>query len=132
MNTIPKGLRDLLDAPVGILATNGPDGHPQVSPLWFVYDAETDRVQISLNETRQKTKNLVANPAVTFFILDPGGYRYIEIRGDASVEADDDNVFGAKVGEKYHADVRDNDRPGEKRVTVTIEPTHINAVNMGG
>jgi PPOX class probable F420-dependent enzyme len=131
MPTIPESHRDLLDAQVGILATIGPDGHPQVSALWFLYD--DDRVRISLNTTRQKTKNLMANPAVTFFVLDPGGYRYLEIRGDAITEADDDHAFGAKLGAKYGgADVRDNDGPGESRITVTIEPTRINAVDMGG
>ena len=131
MPTIPDSHLDLLDAQVGILATIGPDGHPQVSALWFLYDE--GRVRISLNDTRQKTKNLLANPAVTFFVLDPGGYRYLEIRGDATTEPDDDHVFGAKLGAKYGgADVRDNDGPGEKRLTITIEPTRVNAVDMAG
>ncbi len=46
------------------VATLGADGWPQVSEVWFL--AEDDGiVAISLNSTRQKTKNLGANPACT-------------------------------------------------------------------
>ena len=60
MTTIPDSHRDLLSAQVGTLGTIGPDGRPQLSEVWFL--AEGDSVSISLNTSRQKTKNLRANP----------------------------------------------------------------------
>lgn len=84
---IPENYRDLLSAEVATLSTIGPDGRPQSSEVWFL--AEGDTVSISLNSSRQKMKNLLANPAVSLFILDLGmPYRYLELRGDASEAAE--------------------------------------------
>jgi PPOX class probable F420-dependent enzyme len=131
--TIPDSHRALLDAPVATLATIGPDGRPQVSAVWFLADrdADTDVVRVSLNTKRQKTKNLKSNPAVSLFILDTANpLRYVEIRGDAHIEPDDDYSFAARVGAKYSTDMRQMDGPGQERVVVTISPTRINAVDL--
>jgi PPOX class probable F420-dependent enzyme len=126
---IPESHRDLLEAPVATLATIGPDGRPQLSAVWFL--AENDTVRVSLNTSRQKTKNLQANPATNLFVLDTANpSRYLEIRGDAQIEPDDGYSFAAKVGAKYGADLRQMDGPGESRVIVTIVPTRINAVDL--
>jgi PPOX class probable F420-dependent enzyme len=131
MPAIPASHRDLLDGQFATLATIGPDGRPQVSEVWFLADG--DKVLISLNESRQKTKNLRANPAASVFLLDLAmPYRYLEIRGDAVITPDDDYAVADRVGAKYQSDVRAHDRPGESRVVVTINPTRINAVNMRG
>lgn len=131
MAEIPESHTDLTQQPVATLATIGPDGRPQVSAVWFVIEDGAPRV--SLNTTRQKTKNLMANPAVTLFILDPSGYRYLEVRGDAVLEPDDDYEFADTVAAKYGgADLRQMDGPGESRVAVTIEPAHVVAVDMTG
>lgn len=130
MTQIPESHRYLLDAQVATLATVGPDGRPQVSEVWFL--AEDGTVRISLNTSRQKTRNLTRSPACSLFILDLANpYRYLELRGDARVEPDDDDAFAAKVGAKYQADLREHDRPGESRVVVTIVPTRVHAVDMG-
>jgi PPOX class probable F420-dependent enzyme len=126
---IPGSHRDLLEAPVATLATIGPDGRPQLSAVWFL--AENDVVRISLNTSRQKTRNLQANPGANLFILDTANpARYLEIRGDAQIEPDDTYSFAAKVGAKYGADLRQMDGPGQSRVVVSIRPTRINAVDM--
>jgi len=128
---IPENYRDLLSADVATLGTIGPDGRPQLSEVWFL--AEGDTVSISLNSSRQKMKNLLANPAVSLLILDLGmPYRYLELRGDAEVSPDPDYVFADKVGAKYGADPRVHDQPGHTRYVVTIRPARVNAVNMRG
>jgi PPOX class probable F420-dependent enzyme len=130
MATIPDSHRDLLDAQVATLATIGPDGRPQVTATWFL--AEGDTVRLSLNETRQKTKNMMARSAATLFILDLANpARYLELRGDATIAPDDDYAFASKVGEKYGMpDLSVMDGPGESRKVVTIEPVRINAVDL--
>jgi PPOX class probable F420-dependent enzyme len=129
MPAIPASHRDLLDGQFATLATIGPDGRPQVSEVWFL--AEGDAVGVSRNTSRQKTKNLVANPAATLFLLDLAvPYRYLEIRGEAEISADDDYAFADQVGAKYNADLRIHDRPGQSRVKVTVRPARINAVDM--
>jgi PPOX class probable F420-dependent enzyme len=131
MPEIPASHRDLLDAQVATLGTVGPDGRPQLSEVWFL--AEGDTVRLSLNTTRQKTKNLMASPAANLFVLDLANpYRYLEIRGDAEITPDDGYEFADRVGAKYNADLRGHDGPGERRVMVTIHPVRVNAVNMRG
>jgi PPOX class probable F420-dependent enzyme len=131
MPEIPASHRDLLDGQFATLATVGPDGRPQLSEVWFL--AEGDTVATSLNTSRQKTKNLRANPAVTLFLLDLAmPYRYLEIRGDAEIVPDDDYSFADQLGAKYSSDLREHDQPGHTRVKVVIRPTRINAVNMRG
>ena|SRR5579875_41602 len=131
MTDIPDSFRDLLAGDFATLATVGADGRPQVSEVWFL--AEGDTVRISLNDSRQKTRNLSRNPACCLFILDLANpYRYLELRGDAEVEPDPDYAFAGQVGAKYGSDLREHDRPGESRVVVTIRPSRVNAVNMRG
>jgi len=129
MATIPDSHRDLLDAPVATLATVGADGRPQLSAVWFLADG--DKVRLSLNNARQKTKNLSTNRAATLFILDTANpSRYLELRGDATVAPDDDYAFADQVGAKYGADLRNMDQPGQTRVVVTIDPVRVNAVDL--
>jgi PPOX class probable F420-dependent enzyme len=126
---IPDSHRDLLDLPVATLATIGSDGRPQLSEVWFL--AEDGEPRVSLNTTRQKVRNLQDRPACTLFLLDLANpYRYLEIRGDAELTPDDDYAFADRVGAKYGADLRVNDKPGERRVVVTIKPSRVRAVDM--
>ncbi len=124
---IPVSHRPLLDAPVGVLATIGPDGLPQVTAVWFLFDETAGAVRFSLNTARQKVKNLRARPEAAFLVLDPTNpYRTIELRGRVEIQPDDDYVFADRVGKKYGTDLRVLDRPGERRVVVTLRPMKIN------
>src|SRR5881398_2152008 len=73
-----------------------------------------------LNTTRQKVKNLQANPAVSALIAGDPPYRYIELRGEAEIAPYPDYEFADKIGAKYGgADLRTRDQPGDTRVVVT-------------
>jgi PPOX class probable F420-dependent enzyme len=128
-NSIPDSHRDLLEGQVLTLATVGEDGYPQLSEVWFL--VEDGQVAISLNTRRQKVKNLQTEPTCTVFLLDlQNPYRYLEIRGTAVVEPDDDRAFAERVGAKYNSDLREHDAPGDSRVVVRIVPVRVNAVDM--
>jgi PPOX class probable F420-dependent enzyme len=131
MVDIPESHRDLLDSKYAVLATIAPDGRPQVSAVWFL--AEGDKVGISLNTARKKVRNLRNNPAASVFLLDLANpLRYLELRGDVRIVPDDDYEYAGRLGEKYGADIRTFDPPDQTRVAVYIEPTRVNAVNLGG
>ena len=122
--SIPDSHADLLQSRVAIMATVGPDGRPQVSALWFL--AQDGTVKISLNTSRQKTKNLKRNPKVSVILLDHANpHRYVELRGDAEIEPDNDYKFADLVAGKYGVDLRSRDRAGEGRVIVTIHPVRV-------
>jgi PPOX class probable F420-dependent enzyme len=125
MTTIPDTHRDLLDAQVAVLGTIGASGRPQLSGVWFLADGDT--VKLSLNTSRQKLKNLQANPGVSLLIFDPASpYRYLELRGDAEISPDPDYEFARQVGAKYGgADLSEHDKPGDLRMVVTINPTRV-------
>src|SRR5579863_3871489 len=130
MVDIPTTHRDLLESSVASLATIGPDGRPQLTEVWFLY--ENGELALSLTSGRQKTKNLIARPQCSLLILDlVVPQRYLEIRGDAEVTPDDGSLVD-KVNKKYHANVRDYDAPGDERMVVRIVPQKINAVDMRG
>jgi hypothetical protein len=113
MTDFPASHRDLLDGQVASLATIGRNGFPQVTELWFLHD--DGELKLSL------------------FLLDlENPYRYLEVRGTARVEPDDDYEFANKLGAKYNADLKVHDQPGESRVVVTIEPANVYPVDMSG
>jgi PPOX class probable F420-dependent enzyme len=128
---VPESHRDLLDAQFATLATVGLAGRPQVSTVCFLA-SEDGTVQLSVNATRQKLRNMVENPMVALHILDiDEPFRYLELRGDATVEADDDYAFADQLGAKYGGlDLRDMDQPGEHRTVVTVSVTRVRAVDM--
>jgi PPOX class probable F420-dependent enzyme len=132
MIDFPDTHRDLLDGQFASLATIGRDGFPQVTEIWFLHDE--GELKLSLNSSRLKTRNLQRDPKVSLMLLDlEVPYRYLEVRGNARVEPDDDYEFAGKLGAKYGgADVKEHDQPGESRVVVTIEPVNVYAVDMRG
>ena len=131
MTTFPDSHRYLLDASVASLATVGSDGYPQLTEVWFLFD--DDEIKLSLNTSRRKTRNLRQRPQCSLLLLDlENPYRYLEVRGNAQIEPDDDYAFARKLGAKYNADLSDHDRPGDGRVVVTLEPSNVYAVDMSG
>lgn len=126
MATFPESHQDLLEADVATLSTNGPDGYPQVTALWFLFDEDT--IKMSLATTRQKVKNLQADSKCTFFVLDTDNpYRTLEVRARAEIEPDPDYAFADKLGAKYgDVDLREMDGPGVTRVVVSLEPVKVN------
>jgi PPOX class probable F420-dependent enzyme len=131
MTDFPASHRDLLDGQVASLATIGRNGFPQVTELWFLHD--DGEIKLSLNSSRLKTRNLQRDPKCSVLLLDlENPYRYLEVRGNAKVEPDDDYEFAGKLGAKYNADVKVHDQPGESRMVVTIEPVNVYPVDMTG
>jgi PPOX class probable F420-dependent enzyme len=131
MTDFPESHRDLLDAQFASLATIGAGGFPQVTEIWFLHD--DGELKLSLNTARLKTRNLQRDPRCSLFLLDlQVPYRYLEVRGNAKIEPDDDYAFARRLGAKYDADLKVHDQPGERRVAITIEPTNIYAVDMRG
>ncbi len=125
---IPPEYLDLLaGAHTAVLVTLGPDGAPHTSPVWFLFDGDAGVagvVHVSNVAGRQKQRNLERDPRVCFTVIDPlNSYRYLELRGTATVADDPDCAVRDAVVRKHGYPTGSSfDRPGTKRVAVTITP----------
>lgn len=123
--TIPDDYADMLDkVAFWHVATRGPDGEPQSSPVWAGPDSE-GHMTFSLTKGRQKYRNLQASPHVAMSATDPENpYRYLEIRGTvARIDDDPDNAFINSMASKYMGvDEYPFHQPGDERVVVRVVP----------
>lgn len=113
------------------VATIGPSGEPQTSPVWF--DWVDGQLIVSFYENSQKMRNVKRDPRVAVSIVDPkDAYKYVEIRGEAvSFEPDVDLVFMNQMAKKYLGlDEYPWHEEGEVEVVVTITPSRV--TGMGG
>jgi len=123
--SIPESFTEALSKPgVAVLTTLSPSGAPQSTVLWFLL--EDGKIALSLNEARQKFKNIQKDPRVSFLFVDPANpFRTLEIRGTAVISEDEGYAFRDKVGAHYGADVTSFDAPGTKRYRVDIEESKV-------
>ena len=128
MIPIPDSHIDLVSQPLGcVISTIAPDGLVQSTAMWFLYDE--GMIKFSLIGHRKKFRNLQANPACTFFLMNPQNMgNVIEVRGRATMVPDPDKSFVTKVRAQYGADGPPSDGPDDHRYVVTIEPTRINTI----
>ena len=123
---IPEKYRDLFNKRAfGSLATNMPDGHPQVTPVWV--DLDGDQIIVNSARGRQKDRNLRRDPRVALAIIDPDNpYRYLEIRGKVSeITEQGADAHIDKMAKKYlGVDKYPYRQPGEVRVMYRIQPEH--------
>jgi PPOX class probable F420-dependent enzyme len=128
----PESHADLLEKPTfAHLATVRPDGAPQSSVMWFDWDGE--RIRMTHTKTRQKFRNLSAEPRIALSITDPqDGYRFLEVRGVVeSIEDDDAEAsFYKSLQRRYGNEYPIPDAP--VRVIITIRPEKYVAVVGGG
>jgi len=105
------------------VASIGPKGEPQSSPVWFEWDGT--HIKFSLTTGRQKYRNLQRDKRISLSILDPEDpYRYIEIRGELDgIDPDPDIAFISRMAKKYRGlDVYPWHQPGDERVVMKIRP----------
>lgn len=125
---IPDSHRDILEKKgYAHIATIGPSGEPQSSPVWYGWDGEC--VTFSNLKTRQKCKNLTKDPRVALSITDPDNpYRYIEIRGQATIVDDPEKTFIDEMAQKYMGQNYPWNQPGDERVLIKIKPDHVTSM----
>lgn len=124
---IPENLKDLLEKPiVCALATLMPDGAPQVTPVWFLWDGS--HMVINTARGRRKDKNLKPGAKATIMIIDPQDpYHWMELRGHVS----DETEVGAhdvikRLALRYRGKEEYPLGPGEVRVTYKIAVEKVN------
>ena len=124
---IPTEFNDLLESnALANIATVGPKGEPQNSPVWFDWDGT--HIMFSQTRGRQKFHNLQREPRIAVSIVDPKDpYRYLEVRGKVvRIDEDPDKQFINKMAKKYlNQDVYPYNQPGDERVVIVVEPEKV-------
>lgn len=114
----------ILTNPVATLATNGPDGRPQLTAVW--YGIEDGALCISATAGTQKARNLRRDRRCSVLVFHPASPNlYAEIRGVATLDDDADYRFADRLGRRYATDFRSFDEPGAHRLRVVVRPTRI-------
>jgi PPOX class probable F420-dependent enzyme len=104
------------------IGTVDPDGQPQVTPVWV--DVRDGKPAFNTALGRAKARNLQKDPRVSLAIADPDDpYRYVEVQGRATLTEHGADEFIDDLAKKYlGVDAYPNRTPGERRVTVLVEP----------
>jgi PPOX class probable F420-dependent enzyme len=126
MADIPQEFADLLRiTTVAHIATIGPKGEPQSTPVWFDWDGNT--IRFSQTKARQKFRNLQRDPRIALSIVDPNNpYRSLEIRGKVvRIEEDPDLHFLNALTKRYLGrDTYPWHQPGDEHFVIVIQPEY--------
>jgi PPOX class probable F420-dependent enzyme len=127
---IPEKFLDLLDSKaLADVATIGPNGEPQVNPVWFGWDGQY--LYFSQTTGRQKYRNVQRDARVALSIVDPENpYRYLEIRGKVvRIDPDPEKAFIDEMAQKYlGVEKYPWNQPGDERVVIVVEPQHTTSM----
>ncbi len=121
----PESHLDLLHKPLfAHFATVRPDGAPQVNPMWFVYDPESNRIRLTHTKTRHNYRFLKEEPRVALSITDPEDqYRYLQVRGEIEKEEDDPEGSFYQLLQKRYRGQTSEVKDRAVRVVYTVRPT---------
>jgi PPOX class probable F420-dependent enzyme len=121
---IPESYHDLLmSRALAHVATIGPRGEPQSTPVWVGWDGAY--IRFSQTKRQQKYRNLRRDPRVALSIVDlRNPYRYLEVRGVVvSFEDDSDRAFVDSMARKYlGVELYPWHHEGDEHVTIVILP----------
>ena len=125
--TLTPAQRRLLDRSRNlILATIHPDGRPQLTPVWYLWDGQ--RFWISVPGSTVKVRNVRRDPRVTMCLDgDALGVReYVQVEGLATIVDEDQEATTLRLIRRYIADdaaaVRRWEVIREGRVLIRVEP----------
>lgn len=127
MAQLPDEAKALLDDPRTFvtLGTVNDDGSPQLTVHWVARDR--DDVLLSTVRGRRKERNLRREPKASVLAIAPDDpYRYLEVRGTATVTEEGGRELIDDLCEKYRG-VRPYpyDEPGAVRVVIRVPPEHV-------
>lgn len=127
---------------LGVLATIKRDGRPQLSNVTYYFDARAVALQVSITETRAKTRNLRRDPRASIHVSSDDGWAYAVAEGEAvltppAAAPDDATVEGLITlyrniaGE--HPDWDDYRRAmvDDRRVLLTLPISHLYGMPPG-
>src|SRR5690242_10233817 len=123
----PKVQRILQSKGFAHLATIGPNGEPQSSPMWFLWDGE--HIRFTHTSVRQKFQNIKRNQRVAISIVDTDDlYIFGEFRGVVEqIEEDPTGAFYNELAVHYGSS---NRWRGDPRVVLYVKIERVVGQNL--
>jgi PPOX class probable F420-dependent enzyme len=123
------------------IATIDQKGEPNIQPVWFYYDKNTEKLTISTHKSAKKTRNLRNKPVVYFSIDDENlPYKGVKGKGIVNIVEDMDKVVpqADRISMKYLGTldhpiakmITDSSKKGEV-VIVEISPKFFSTWDYG-
>ncbi|MEC4613293.1 PPOX class F420-dependent oxidoreductase [Tsukamurella tyrosinosolvens] len=120
---------------IGVLATLRASGMPQLSPVTTVYDADDDRILVSMTAGRAKEANLRRDPRAAIEFTSADGYTWATAEGTATLIGPSTDPDGPEVdalvdyyrsGAGEHPDWREYREVmvADRRVLLVLQITH--------
>lgn len=129
--SLPAAALPLIDQPeFAVIATNGPDGLPQLSVVWVVRDG--DDLLVSTVKGRQKHRNLERDPRVSVLVYPRDNpYSYVEVRGTATMTETGGRALIDRLNDAYTGTGRYTGDDGTDNVRMVVRITPEKVVSMG-
>jgi len=119
----------------GVLATVKRDGRPQLSNLFYAWDAEQQLARIQVSADRAKTRNLRADPRATLHVTSPDFWTWVAVEGTAELSPVASDPHDATVDElvTYYRALRGEHEDWDayraimvdhRRLVVRLRPEH--------
>jgi len=128
MQMLTPAQRAFLENPfVGVVTDLRPDGSPHSTVVWV--DVDDEGVSFNTAWPRAKPRHLANDPRVSLTVVDPADpYRWMSIDGTVTLVGEGANEQIDRLAKKYAGlDAYPWHRPEERRVSVRISPTRIEA-----
>ena len=133
MTQLPPTQRGFLKNPFpGTVVTLREDGSPHATIVWV--DVDDDGVSFNTATGRAKPRHLERDPRLTLLVVDPQNqYRWLAVDGTGEMTEEGANDQIDRLSLKYTGNPQyQGHRPDERRLTVRIRPTRIEARGLDG
>jgi PPOX class probable F420-dependent enzyme len=126
--TLDDNAQKFLEQPyVGTVTTLREDGSPHSTIVWV--DVDDDGLSFNTAAGRAKPRHLERDPRLSLLVVDPEDtYRWVSISGTAELTTDGADGQIDRLAKKYLGkDEYPWRKPDEQRITVRINPEHVDS-----
>ncbi len=119
-----------------VMATINLDGSPQLSTVWFGFNADRTRLVFVIEKDSLKTRNLQRDPRLSISV--PHGGRYVVVKGQAEFDLDQPSDAAGRdleaIAFRYYGPIEGQNQVksfGDKeRMTLYLVPEKITSVGV--
>ena len=124
------------------LATIDEEGYPNIQPVWFYFDKDSEKIYVGTQKTTKKIQNIQRNPDKIYFSIDDENFPYKGVKGRAVASLSDDVSKNMKIVERINLKylgtlehplakmLMENTQNGTE-IVVELTPTYFSAWDFG-